>query len=455
MPSDAERGSYNVVAAEDEHAEETEGSVQCYDSLIAYRPHFSPSRHRLLLAVVGALLLAAVYLYLTAATSKRRTPAEDASHLIEPSLNLGHPIRRQYAVSADSVSLFRHRVSASGLVDSYNNTLMVGLTNYGYRDFTYNWLCYVRRHNLTNFLLACVDVQSCDELRLLGYGRHALLLDELIHDPTLAAQCGGGSGTHDYRSACFNRQTKSKALLVLTSLLAGYNTVLTDMDISLVHNPFLYMPLSFDWEVQLEPHELCTGWYYNAASPIAIRMQTEVLHAMAQHPDMDDQVAYNVWAAYQLYVSSDADVRQYVFPLSRELFPIGQHFGGPHAVLWHNNWLESAKEKRQRLRDRNMYLYQEAETAAAAAAYVAQLPFGMTSVDEKGVRSPIWRSVNGSGVAATPPSVPLLVCASCAPCVGLTPSVPPLRSTFPGPLLTHDFADYTAPWPEPLIDRIK
>ena len=411
-----------------------------------------------MLLALSLLIVASLYLIASPPwqrPSKRRAEPEDASLLIEPSIDLGQPLHRQYAVSNDSIAYFRHFVQSNGLVDAHNSTLLVGVTNYGYRDFTYNWLCFVRRHNITNFLLACIDTDSCDELRLLGYGRHALLLDDLTHDSTLAAQCGGDTGTHKYRSACFNRQTKAKALLVLTSLLAGYHTLLSDMDISLVHHPLLYMPLSFDWEVQLEPHELCTGWYYCAATPTAIRMQSDVLHAMAQHPDMDDQVAYSVWAAYQLYVSSDADVRQHIFPLSRRLFPIGQQFGSGDAVLWHNNWLETADEKRQRMRDYNIYLYQEAETAAAATAYVAQLPSEATEVDKRGRRSPMWRPVNGSEAVATPPSASLLVCSICTPCIGLTPSVKPLRSTFPGPLLTHDFTDYTAPWPEPLVDRIK
>ena len=460
MPSDTERGTYNAVLADDEHSDDAVGSL----NTPTHKLCSSLSRYRLPLlaaaiAVALTLLVAAILLHTTTTSiptpPKERVEPEDTSHLIEPTIPLGSPLRTQYTVSPDSIAFFRELVQTRGLVDGYNATLMVGITNYGYRDFTYNWLCYVQRHNITNFLLTCVDTASCDELRLLGYGRHLLLWDDLTHDSTLAAQCGGDTGTHKYRSACFNRQTKSKALLVLTSLLAGYNTVLTDMDISLVHNPFLYMPLQFDWEIQLEPHELCTGWYYNAASPIAIRMQSDVLYAMAQHPDMDDQVAYSVWMAYQLYVTAEAELRQHVFPLNRQLFPIGQQFGSADAVLWHNNWLTTADEKRDRMRDKNLYLYQETETRAATSAYVSQLPAEATSVDETGKRLPVWRALNGGGVVATPPTTSLLVCAVCAACVGLTPAVAPLRATYPGPLLTDNFTDYTAPWPEPLLKRIK
>ena len=462
MPDTAERGTYNVLAAEDEHNIEEATIASSHHDTPTYKLHLPLSRHRLLRllapAAAALVLLTALALYLTSPAPpppKQRVQPEDPSLLFEPNITLGEPLPRHHAVSAESIAYFRHVVDTRGLVQSSNSTLLVGLTNYGYRDFTYNWLCFTRRHNITNFLLACVDIESCDELRLLGYGRHLLLLDELTHDSTLAAECGGSSGTHQFRSACFNRQTKSKALLVLTSLLAGYNTLLTDMDISLVHNPLLYMPLQHDWEVQLEPHELCTGWYYNAATPIAIRMQSEVLYAMAQHPDLDDQVAYSVWTAYQLYVSGGDDVRRTVFPLNRRLFPIGQQFGAPDAVLWHNNWLLTADEKRQRMHEHNIYLYQQNNTADAAAAYIAQLPPESTRLDESGRRWPVWRPVNGSGVVASGPAEVLLVCAVCEPCVGLVPAVKPLRATFPGPLLTHNFTDYTAPWPEPLLDRIQ
>ena len=460
----------------DELAEAMSSSSVCHPAVALWRRYMSKAEESSLRAlmrywlwfialVIAALLATCVYLTLrlhslgavvplsaagmapTWNVSQWLSRSENPSFLAHHGVDMRHPVPRQHKVSSLAVTQFRHLVESTGLVAGYNNTLMVGVTNYGYRDFAYNWLCFARRLNLTNFLLACVDTQSCDELRLLGYGRHVLLLDELIHDPHMA-ECGGATGTHSYRTACFNRQTKMKAQIVLISLLAGYNTVLTDMDISLVHNPFLYMPLQHDWEIQLEPHELCTGWYYNAASANAIRMQTEVLHLMEHHTENDDQVMYNVWTAYQLFLDSADEVKRRIFPLNRQLFPIGQQFGDTKAVLWHNNWLMTADEKRNRSVEKGVYLYQQADTTAATMAYIAQLPADATRVDEMGQPWPIWDR-------ATAPAAPLLVCSVCSVCDTVVPAVSPLRSTFPGPLLTTNFSEYAAPWPTELLQRIK
>ena len=383
----------------------------------------------------------------------RRT--DDTTYMLSHGIDLRPPIPRQFEVDAHTVTRFRELIRAKGLVDGYNNTLILGITNYGYRDFAYNWLCFIRRVNLTNFLLACVDKESCEELTLLGYGKHVVLLDELIPSTGNYSGLCDSAATHKFRSPCFNRQTKLKTHLVLISLLAGYNTVLSDMDISLVHNPFLYMPLSFDWEIQLEPDDLCTGWYYNAATPLAIRMQAEVLYAMGQHPQYDDQVLYNAWAAYQLFINSDDFVRRFIFPLNRELFPNGKSFATSNAVLWHNNWLTTAQEKRERMKQHMIYLYQEAETQSAVKAYVAQLPVGLTNGTERDNNKPVWRAMNGSSsrTAISPPN-PLLVCAVCTACVNLTAAQPPLRSTFPGKLLISNFTNYTSPWPRFLLSRL-
>ena len=414
-----------------------------------------PSRCTVVLLLVIAILLTiCVYLAsLVHGAVPATTINSDISSMLQRGVDIGQPVSVPYNVSARAVSQLRELVDSNGLVSSYNNTLMVGITNYGYRDFAYNWLCFVRRLQLTNFLLACVDEESCDELRLLGYGKHIVMLDELFPE-SISSECKGRH-THNFRSTCFNRHTTLKTRLVLTSLLAGYNTVLTDMDISLVHNPFLYMPLTHDWEIQLEPHELCTGWYYNAASATSIRIQAEVLHLLERYVNnkLDDQAMYNVWMAYRLFVHSEDDLARYIFPLNRQLFPIGQHYGDTRAVLWHNNWLTSADKKRNRSRLTNTYLYDETETVAATKAYIDRLSLNVTRFDASGNRTAIWRAVNGHAVA-TPPSSHLLVCKVCVPCANNTPAAPPLRSTFPGPLLTHNFTQYGSAWPSHLVYRV-
>ena len=312
---------------------------------------------------------------------------------------------------------------SGGLVDGYNATLIVGVVNFGYLDFALNWLCFLQRHHLNNFLLGCVDAQSCDALRQLGYGAHVISLDALVGDPGLAA-CGGAV-THSFRTPCFNKAAQMKSLLVLTSLLAGYHTLMSDMDISFVNNPLLYMPLTHQWEMQLEPREFCTGFYYNTASAFSIRMQTEVLNGVELYPHRDDQVMYNKWVEWHHYMTPLAMERS-LFPLSEQLFPNGQHYASKQAVIHHNNWLTTADEKRQRARKEGLYLYN------ATATQRRQQEAQQRSNASSGSSSSGWRPLQST----------LLSCDFCFACEKMVPPVPPLRMRFPGPLLVTNFSAY-------------
>ena len=313
---------------------------------------------------------------------------------------------------------------SGGLVDGYNATLIVGVVNFGYLDFALNWLCFLQRHHLNNFLLGCVDAQSCDALRQLGYGAHVISLDALVGDPGLAA-CGGAV-THSFRTPCFNKAAQMKSLLVLTSLLAGYHTLMSDMDISFVNNPLLYMPLTHQWEMQLEPREFCTGFYYNTASAFSIRMQTEVLNGVELYPHRDDQVMYNKWIEWHHWMTPQAHGATTSSRSVSTLFPNGQHYASKQAVIHHNNWLTTADEKRQRARKEGLYLYN------ATATQRRQQEAQQRSNASSGSSSSGWRPLQST----------LLSCDFCFACEKMVPPVPPLRMRFPGPLLVTNFSAY-------------
>ena len=203
-------------------------------------------------------------------------------------------------VSDWSIAALQSKIAEGKLLDDKQadgNVLIVGVVNFGYIDFALNWLCFARRHGLRNFLLVAIDDRSVLHLNMLGYSQHVMHVQELFPGESFG-ECGG-SKTHSYRTACFNRQTELKSLFVLTALLAGHNVVLSDMDISFVHNPLLYMPLSHYWEMQLEPHEWCTGLYYVQANPFTIQMESAILMGVRRNKDKDDQEIFNKWSAHQ------------------------------------------------------------------------------------------------------------------------------------------------------------
>ena len=212
---------------------------------------------------------------------------------------------------------------------------------------------------------------------------------------------------------------------MLTALFAGYDALLTDMDISIIHNPLLYMPLNHTWEFQLEPYEFNSGWYYTQSSAAAIRMQHEVLDIYDGLVNLDDQQAYNRWVRAYRHLR-DAELKQRLFPLSRQLFPNGQgdHYGLPEGVIQHNNWM-LGEGKRARQREKGFYLYNSTLTDLKVAEFLATQP-----------DTPTMQSHS-----------PLLVCNECVVCQSMTPSALPLRDHFPGPLKTSNFTLYAGDAP--------
>ena len=213
-----------------------------------------------------------------------------------------------------------------------------------------------------------------------------VLLADLVDDPELRT-CGG-SATHNYASKCFVIQTRAKSMLVVAALLAGFDTVLSDMDVSFVQNPFLYLvrrtsthafmrtskrttaraqkqwtdvhecgcavcacavgaaqPMEHSVEIQLETptnnDPYCTGFFYSKSDGFALRLHGQSVHRLsalqALDGAMEDQKALNELAG-EFHRRQPAFFQSHVLGLDRTLFPNGNsRYGMPDAVLHHNN----------------------------------------------------------------------------------------------------------------------
>lgn len=306
------------------------------------------------------------------------------------------------------------------LVDGYEGTLFVGIINQGYFDMAMNFICFIERLHMTNWLVGASDDESFQQMHLLGYGKHVISLPSLFNDSALS----GCKNPASFREACFNKQTQMKSQLVLATLLAGYTAILTDMDILFMHNPLLYMPLTHDWEMVLEPQEWCTGFYVNKPTALNIAMQTQVIAGMINFPKFDDQKIYNEWIRYHRFVVKETIDNQ-LFALDMQLFPNGKNFGNFSAVIQHNNWILGTMAKMQRTARWGLWLYDQTHSDEAIQQYL------LTS-----------NSTGKSDVKHLYQPNKLLQCTVCEVCGNYVPAVPKLRDTFPGPLLTSNFEPY-------------
>jgi len=194
---------------------------------------------------------------------------------------------RYRAVEESALEILRDHLQSTDIVQG--NVLIVAIANGGFMPMVLNWLCYLERHKITNFLIGTADDESEIQLRSLGYGHNVMSMPRMFNDSDYA-DCRDNKA-HGYRSRCFNRYAEFKLKLVIATLLLGHDMILCDLDVIFIHNPLLYMPLIHDWEFQLEPHHFCAGFYFNRACTFTVEMQMQVFQGILNRRELDDQVS--------------------------------------------------------------------------------------------------------------------------------------------------------------------
>ena len=157
-------------------------------------------------------------------------------------------------IPSDAPTRFRDMVLSRRLIPEGENLIIVSFTSAGYLDFALEWICHSERVGVHNWIMGAIDTIAYDKLVALGYGNHVYKLSWLMDNPQ-TEQCGG-TDAHGYNDACFPINTMLKMQIILISMLSGFHTLFSDMDVTFIKNPLLYLPLSQWIEIQREPFDV-------------------------------------------------------------------------------------------------------------------------------------------------------------------------------------------------------
>ena len=142
--------------------------------------------------------------------------------------------------------------------DPQKKDIAISLIDYGYLDLAVNLYMFYQRVNLTNFLFVSSDNKACDALA-----------KEVPNVPCVQYVFDADAAkASSFGSAAFVRKTHRKTKIVLDALMLKFNVLLVDLDIVFFKNPFPYLDICSDCDLQVQwDHGMaCSGFYFVRAT---------------------------------------------------------------------------------------------------------------------------------------------------------------------------------------------
>ncbi|KAL8519174.1 hypothetical protein ACS0TY_010200 [Phlomoides rotata] len=267
-----------------------------------------------------------------------------------------------------SISLPLSLESLLSMQADQNNTIVLGIAGYSYKDMLMSWVCRLRHFQLSNFLVCALDNEIYDFSVLQG-----LPVVKCASPPTNISFNNCHFGTE-----CFQKVTKVKSRTVLQILKLGYNVLLSDVDVYWFKNPLKYLTtfgpgvlVAQSDEYNLTgpinlPRRLNSGFYYAHSDRITIAaLEKVVKHAattnLSEQPSFYDTLC-GEGGSYRLGDNQclEPETTLLIHFLDRNLFPNGAYRGlwdekdtkkaciERGCLVLHNNWINGRKKKLER-----------------------------------------------------------------------------------------------------------
>ncbi|MFH1868404.1 MAG: putative nucleotide-diphospho-sugar transferase [Candidatus Omnitrophota bacterium] len=199
-------------------------------------------------------------------------------------MNMAHCTDSGIEISKDSVDKVMHGKSY----------IIASVCNYGYLRIVKNWAWYLKKLNIPNYLVFCLDNRLYD--KLLELGINAYHVKTCQHFPT---------NSQVHRTCGFSIIVHGKITVVYELLKAGFDILLSDADTIWLKDPMKYIAVegydiqmqsdarSYDKEFPLQAAYFNTGFYYVKSNAKTKQLFEKVLLDMASSQLKDDQISFN------------------------------------------------------------------------------------------------------------------------------------------------------------------
>ncbi|KAH9627219.1 hypothetical protein KSS87_020765 [Heliosperma pusillum] len=174
-----------------------------------------------------------------------------------------------------------------------NNTIVLAIAGYSYKDMLMSWVCRLRHLMVHNFLVFALDDETYQFSVLQGL---PVVKDSLAPRNISFNDCHFGT-------KCFQNVTKTKSRLVTRILEMGYNVLLSDVDVYWFKNPLPLLQTfgpavlaaqsdEYNLTVPINlPRRLNSGFYFaHSDKPTIAALERVVKHAMTS--DLSEQPSF-------------------------------------------------------------------------------------------------------------------------------------------------------------------
>jgi hypothetical protein len=203
-----------------------------------------------------------------------------------------------------------------------DNTIMLAETNSGFHEMTLNWVRSLRRINLQNYVLICLDGAAYTRLHAEAGianaffdSRLALLVPGLVTDPTHTDVLSPTA--QSFRAPQYNQIVHFKHILLQLLLEFGFNVFLSDVDVVWHREPWsvlgampacdfyaqtdsqdveAWKEYRFPYPPEARNYYLDTGLMFFRPTPATLQMMNVMAHRFrATRDGFDDQFHFNAW----------------------------------------------------------------------------------------------------------------------------------------------------------------
>lgn len=127
--------------------------------------------------------------------------------------------------SSEQPKTFSRSTKNKILNNKLGNFSIITVTNYGYKDFTLNWLINMKKLNLTKFLVFCYDTKVYGFLKSRGYIDNLLIVPDEWLDSKLA------SDFTDWNTSDYNEIVRAKSNVWYQMLSHNHHILFSDPDV--------------------------------------------------------------------------------------------------------------------------------------------------------------------------------------------------------------------------------
>jgi hypothetical protein len=165
--------------------------------------------------------------------------------------------------------------------NSINNATIVTISNYGFRNFTLNWIESLKRNEYQKFVVFSFDLLLVDFLGSKGYGKQVMLVPREWLDFNITSQVS------NFKEDYYMKIMKSKTHVVYNLLVRDFTFLYSDSDVIwlsehvLDHIQFQYKhsfaDLLYSQDTSGRRIDINAGFFYATPTPYSIRIFQKVI----------------------------------------------------------------------------------------------------------------------------------------------------------------------------------